>query len=592
MERLIYTQNQFNVFPSELLVGNSKTLPPWCATHESVNPCDSSFLKKWISSYTVSLRDIRNLDYYAIENYLLSHRRFSDLLNTYVKNLLPAWKSWKDSCYKVELKPRGDEMPCDCQRISSNYRTMYNGKYFVPQAHPYSPIQIQINSSANGKAIPKFWDGTDGKSLFHGNIFGPTMWVVHETWGSCTPDFYGPEYNAANRMVNPPNPPYKAEDAPLSQSFIMMYTCSNKNPYDENYWPKDCACPLDVQGKIYLEATLMTSADFRSNCFWDTYARADVETAGLGLVRVYKPSRPIVAGTLRKSGDVLYWNSGLAAAQSSYRSRFNFGTPFEALFYLGLNILESALVDWVAIPGTTGGASPLQKSWQDIAPLKKTFASGPIKKNEVLVDLNWRHQLGANFPIEAVLYNFYKISAKGQDGWFSKAALETRGVNTYFIEANEPSPSQSQYCCNDFIARWFHSGEGGVWNIDMKNKVESFVNLNNTVPWITVKTNDNYNDHLVSMDCNLFSSFIYKGAGNKHNPYYAFRSENHLRWTHSSDEEHKIEVIDIMGKLLYSNRLVPQKDNVIINLNNFGSSLLFISISGSHGDQLFKVKNN
>jgi hypothetical protein len=46
LERLIYTQNQFNIFPPEAIVGSSKKLPPWCISPEPVNPCDSLFLKK------------------------------------------------------------------------------------------------------------------------------------------------------------------------------------------------------------------------------------------------------------------------------------------------------------------------------------------------------------------------------------------------------------------------------------------------------------------------------------------------------------------------------------------------------------------
>jgi hypothetical protein len=505
------------------------------------------------------------------------------LLNSYIKKLLPAWKSWKDSCYKIELEPRGSEMPCDCQRISVHDQFMYSGKYFKDQIHPHSPIKMIVKSAANGNAIHEYWDGTDGKSLFQGNIFGPTMWVVHESWGSCTPSFYGPEYNAGNRLVNPPHLPYSVDDEPLSQTYTMTYVCIGWDEFDENYWPISCACPLDVNGKMYLEATLMTNTDFRSNCFWETYSQADAEVAGLGLVRRYKPVSNVLGG---RAGDVLFWNSSLASAQSSFKSRFNFGAPLQIFLDLTQVTAFTIAMQDIMAPQYM---KTLHNSWKSIAPFKRTFATGPIKKNEILVDMPWRYQLEPNFPIRADLYTFYKLSAKGQDGWHSKSAIETRGLNTYFIEANEPSSGQNEYCCNDFVSRWFHSGEGGVWNTTMKNKVESFINMNNTVPWITVKTDDNYGDHFLSLGCSNFEAYVRKAAGVLKRFEYTYYDGRTLRWIDDAKEDVGINVYDIMGKLLYSNKLVPQKGMLIFSPKSFNRGIILVQINGTMGEQFIKI---
>ncbi|MFN5849328.1 MAG: hypothetical protein ACK43K_12610, partial [Chitinophagales bacterium] len=352
VEKLIYTQNQFNIFPPEILIGNSKQSPPWCLTAEPINPCDSIFYKKWLAQYIIDLKGLRELNFYTIERCLLSNKRFSDLFNNYVKKLLPTWKSWKDSCYvDPDLKPRGDELPCDCQRLGILGEEMNNGSYFTKQVHPHSPHQMWVNSSSNGNEIKEYWDGTDGKSHFIGNFFGPSFWAVVESWGSCTPAFQGPTYGAGYEAWQDPTKTMTAKNSPLHVIFSFNYVCE-KNNKDAGQWPADCACPLDVRGKMYLENKMTTSTKPSWSCWRTSVAQAVIENAGLGLVR----SKYFELGT--NSPKIYFSDAAGGSCESIYKSTFS----LDFLFSLAKTVAAGAASYFAPIAGVVL-ADPIRNTW-------------------------------------------------------------------------------------------------------------------------------------------------------------------------------------------------------------------------------------
>jgi hypothetical protein len=437
-----------------------------------------------------------------------------------------------------------------------------------------------VNSSANGNEIRTYWDGTDGKGLFQGNFFGPSFWAVVESWGGCTPAFEGPTYGAGYEAWSDPAKPVTAKSSPLHTIFSFNYVCE-KNNKNAGIWPENCACPLDIQGKMYLENTMKASTKPSWACWRTSVAGAGVENAGLGLVRT-KYFDPAL-----NAPKIYFHDAAGGSVESIYKSNFS----LEFLFSLTKTIAYAPLI-LVPIVGPSL-SNNLRQTWANTAPILSARSTGVVTKNNVLVDMNWRMDLHANNPIEASLYSFYRMSAKGEDGWESRATIESRAINTYFVEGNIPNSSQSQYCCNDFIAKWYQCGEGGVWNTTMRDKTVAFINMNNSAPWINIKTEDNYRHYEEKLGCSLFKlKHNLKGTGAKLDYSYLKILKNEVKWNISRENKVHIEVIDIMGKLIYSNDLAPEKDMTIFNAKNYPNRLLMIVVRDGAHEEMYKLLNN
>lgn len=592
VERLIYTQNQFNIFPPSSLVGSS-TEKNAIEEKEPINPCDSNFILEWAKKYQMSIIDLRQMNAFDIIKCLGSNHRFSAMLDNYIRTVLPTWKMWKDTCYKKRsIEPRADELTCNCQRISKIYDKVNNGGYFGPGSYVYSQSNQLINSTEFGRGRDfEYWDGHDAKADFMGTVWGPSQWLHLNSYGSCTPSYEGPTKSqgvenatgsGAAAVVN-----WKS---PLASSIDISYSCENHRFDDGSSWPDSCSCPLDVNGYMYLEAELKTKADPISNCPWTTRSFARVLNMGLGTLRSRtftnnNDSLPSDWGIIPKNKDFFKFYTRAASAQSSYTSSFSLDFFFNTLITAG----------WVFLTSQTPYLSPfiaglVKTQWQNTDPIFHATSTGSIQKNEVLVDKHWKLNLTPNVPIQATLYNFYELQSKGQDGWNSSAILYNRFVNAIYINPNIPFPNESEYCCNDFLALWNQSGGGGIWDNTTASITQNYINTSTTYGSML-----NLQPHQIAdaieapMGCALFRyEHNYKMA--KENTKNWVRvQKNQVVWNKNNAAPLRVELIDIMGKTLYAHDLKPQKDWTFINLDSYAQQLFFVRIIEGKNIEIYKI---
>lgn len=590
IERLIYTQNQFNIFPPSSLVGSS-TENNAIEQKEPINPCDSNFILEWAKKYQMSILDLRQMNAFDIIKCLEQNTRFSAMLDKYIRTVLPTWKMWKDTCYKKRnIIPRANELTCNCQRISKIIANTSNGTFFGPEKEVYNGNSQKINSTEFGRGRDvEFWDGRDARADFMGTVWGPSQWVLLNSYGSCTPAYDGPTKSQGVENITGSGATATVNwKSPLASSFDISYSCENHNLNDGSSWPDSCSCPLDLNGYMYLESELKTNALAISNCPWNTISFARALNMGLGTLRsrtfTNNDSLPSDWGNIPKNRDFFKFDTRAVSAQSSYTSTFSFDFFFNTLITAGWAYLASQM------PYLSPQIAGLVKTqWQNTDPIFHATSTGAIQKNEVLVDKHWKLDLSPNVPIQATLYNFYELQSKGQDGWNSGALVGNRFVNAIYINPNIPFPNESEYCCNDFLALWNQAEGGGIWGTAMANKTKNFINTSTYGSLINIQPHQIADALEASMGCSLFRhEYNYKMAKEITKNWVRVQ-KNQVVWNKTHTNTLRVELIDIMGKTLYSNDLAPQKDWTFINLDSYAQQLFFVRVWDGKNIETYKI---
>ena len=582
-EGLTYVQNQFNIFPPIQLTGALGNL----ATNVSpvspspIDPCDPAFITEWINSMQI-LYGFDTIPYYQIRRCLKSTKyNLLNYFDNYVKTILPEWKSWRENC-SSQLSTRAGELECDCQRVvpitnlvnSGSFlkKTTLNGTKHKARA-ALSHINGQRNLDAHWKTEGQ-WGDPDCRAVLQGFTWGPANWLnINSNGGCCNQNQLKIKYGDTTWTNSTPG-----ANSPLYARMRVTYSCIN----DDGYFPDDCKCPLSLKANFYLESILKSNATSNWDCTWSSVSKSSVENLGMAvMLNEYQELNP----------SPIIWESNRVKVYSKYKSSFNTQFIFDGIKTLG-NVLTgiaganlNTLSGWGTVLTTTGtqinnylNSTP--------APVNISSVQGGVK-NEILVDKSVSWPLQANVPVVMQLNNFISLMAGGEDGFNSNAWINSGFAMDFYIEPQTPSPSDpnDMYCCHEFSGAWIQHDDCLPYASSYTPHITSHMNGSTSAYTVGTIGQHDYDNYITTRvnNCDNFSiKYSQKPApifeDDKVDQSMATFQNNKLLWNRGMAAGVEYQVSDILGRVIETNKLNLDSNDVITDFSKYRQRVLFISV--------------
>lgn len=437
----------------------------------------------------------------------------------------------------------------DIPKIPDHYPKPFGG------AFPW-----QFNTDFDGKQIVDLDGDGDNWAQYGGAITGGpgfnNMRMEHH--GSCTYPINYKFRSGGNNL------------SPNSVRFGIMYACVDWIPE----LPKNCGCDLDVNLQYYYTSQLATQVMSVDNCWLHgthAFARADnlayvyVEDMNSGLKSVLAAGGATDSSIIKNSYTSDFWKGigGIGGAAVAVATNPVAGT---------ITTFGKAIFDFL---GNNG--------------IKRFYGGGRQVNFDALIDGHRRISIPENTPKEIVLGGAMNLETNGEDGFYTYAQLNSNFSFSWFVRKNQYDKLNPGCCRPAFGAYYKYGGSNHT------NAVNGHFHLSNypgyKVPILT--DINNYGSFESPYDCNdgYYNDFL-KSAGTKKNNDWFRIDANKLKWNIADSELYNLEIFELSGKLISSLRIIPVKDETLIDLAKLTNNLYLVRVSKGEDYQTIKLDLN